>query len=182
MAILSNTCIQERLSNGSLKVEPPGIQGPASIDLHLDFDAGFKHLNKNNSVHFFKQAKERVLVLPPNSFGLALTKQKVSIPNELLANVEGRSSWGRLGLAVHITAGFIDPGFKGQIVLELHNCSNEHVHIPEDAAICQLSFTELTSPCSKPYSSKEHSYQNQKSIIESKYSITPMNHVYPKGL
>lgn len=137
---------------------------PASIDLRLGA-VDDRYLccdpSSEEGVHW---------LLEPGDFALATTLETVEIPADLAARVEGKSSWGRKGLAVHITAGFIDPGFKGQITLELKNMGNDPVVLDEDDYICQLSFFQLTSPALRPYGSAglgSH-YQNQSGITQSR--------------
>lgn len=123
---------------------------PASIDLRLwDFEGG--------------------PIIKPNEFTLASTAEWVDIPTDLAARIEGKSSWGRRGLAVHITAGFIDPGFRGRLVLELKNLGNEDIILYQGAYIAQLSFFQLSSKVARPYGSngvKSH-YQGQQGIQHS---------------
>ncbi len=89
----------------------------------------------------------------PGEFLLASTVETVRIPTDLVAQVNGKSSWARKGLIVHTTAGFIDPGFKGQITLELKNLSNSRLKIMPFVPICQLVFFQMTSPSERPYGS-----------------------------
>lgn len=117
---------------------------PASLELHLGGD--------------------EPLFMPPGHFVLAHTLETVSIGAYHVAQVNGKSSWGRLGILVHATAGFVDPGFRGQITLELKNLHHDKaVVLPAGAAICQLVFSTLNSPPSRLYGDpglRSH-YQNQ---------------------
>jgi dCTP deaminase len=90
----------------------------------------------------------------------------VSIPNGLVARIEGKSSVGRLGLMIHITAGYIDPGFNGPITLELYCVHPLPVMLYAGELIAQLSFHQMSSPAEKPYSGR---YQNAKGVESSKY-------------
>ena len=102
-------------------------------------------------------------VLHPGDFVLGTTKERVSIPDNLIAHVEGRSSLGRLAIVVHATAGICDPGYEGQITLELSNLGTAPVALTPDMRIAQLTFTELTSPAERPYGAERGSkYQGQK--------------------
>lgn len=101
-------------------------------------------------------------VLHPGDFVLGTTKERVGIPDDLIAHVEGRSSLGRLAIVVHATAGLADPGFEGKITLELSNLGTAPVALEPDMRIAQLTFTELTSPAERPYGKERGSkYQGQ---------------------
>jgi dCTP deaminase len=103
-------------------------------------------------------------VLHPGEFGLGSTIEAVVIPHDLVATVDGRSSIGRLAVVVHATAGFIDPGFEGQITLELSNIGPIPVKLYPGMRVAQLVFHELKSPAEMPYGSAERgsSYQGQR--------------------
>lgn len=107
--------------------------------------------------------------LDPGEFILATTIDHLDMPYDLAARVEGKSSLGRLGLAVHITAGFIDPGFQGRITLELKNLGPSQISVRRGQYIAQLSFHRLSSPALRPYGSPglNSHYQNQQGIEHS---------------
>ncbi len=156
--ILSDTDIAQRLADGSLMIDPldysiDPIQ-PASVDLRLS------DCKLSNGTRW----------IFPGEFLLASTLETVRIPPDLVAQVNGKSSLGRLGLSVHITAGFIDPGFQGQITLELHNCSNASIRLERRMKICQLVVQRLTSPAERPYGhpTRRSKYQNQTGITPSR--------------
>lgn len=107
------------------------------------------------------------LMLRPGEFALGATEEVVSIPNDLVARIEGKSSVGRAGLAVHITAGFIDPGFMGRITLEMVNLNPEKtVIVHAGRPIAQLSFHQMTSAAIRPY---EGRYQGDMDVVPSRY-------------
>jgi dCTP deaminase len=114
-------------------------------------------------------ATERVTVregegftLHPGDFALGSTVETVSIPNDLVAQVDGRSSVGRLAIVVHATAGLIDPGFQGQITLELSNIGRIPVRLYPGVRIAQIVLHQLTSPAERPYGQERGSgYQGQ---------------------
>lgn len=109
------------------------------------------------------------LRLEPEEFILGHTLERVEIPNYLVAQVEGRSSIGRLGITVHITAGYIDPGFRGHITLEIKNCSPRPVYLDPGMRIGQLVFTQLKTFAEEPYGVKPGGkYQNSEGVISSK--------------
>ncbi len=156
--ILSDVDIHDRLTDGDLVIDPldysiDPIQ-PASVDLRLS------DCKLSNGTRW----------IFPGEFLLACTLETVRIPADLVAQVNGKSSLGRLGLSVHITAGFIDPGFRGQITLELHNCSNASIRLERRMKICQLVLQRLTSPAERPYGhpSRRSKYQNQMGITPSR--------------
>ncbi|MFW6448368.1 MAG: dCTP deaminase [Halobacteriota archaeon] len=103
-----------------------------------------------------------VFILHPDDFVLGTTLERVEIPDDLIAHVEGRSSLGRLAVVVHATAGLADPGFRGKITLELSNLGTAPVALKPGMRVSQLTFTELTSPAERPYGAGRGSkYQDQ---------------------
>lgn len=177
--ILSDRDIRRRLEEGGLVVEPlddPGLQiQPASIDLRLGNE--FLEFERSNIPCIHPESEEeteeytrrRVVesgdeyVLHPGDFVLGTTYETVEIPDDLVARVEGRSSLGRLAVVVHATAGFVDPGYRGQITLELSNLGTAPVALrPEEMRISQIVLTELSSPAETPYGDERGSkYQDQ---------------------
>lgn len=126
--------------------DPSRLQ-PASLELTLAPD-------------FISQGRGGKVTIPGDHieitngmFVLGSTVEKVHIPRDLVAQVNGKSSWARKGLIVHTTAGFIDPGFKGTITLEFKNVSKYSIYLPIGAPICQLVFYQMTSPAERPYGS-----------------------------
>jgi dCTP deaminase len=176
--ILSDADILRRLEEGDLVVEPlddPDIQiQPASIDLRLGREfLEFQrtnipciHPNSEREVEEYVDEtiveREGEFILHPGDFVLGTTHERVEIPSDLIANVEGRSSLGRLAVVVHATAGLCDPGFRGKITLELSNLGMAPVALTPGMRISQLTFTELTSPAERPYGIERGSkYQDQ---------------------
>lgn len=176
--ILSDADILRRLEDGDLVIDPIDdfdlqIQ-PASVDLRLGRE--FLEFQRTNipcihpgSEHEVDQYVDETVVeegeefiLHPGDFVLGTTKERVEIPADLIAHVEGRSSLGRLAIVVHSTAGLCDPGFRGRITLELSNLGNAPVALTPEMRISQLTFTELTTPAERPYGSERGSkYQDQ---------------------
>ncbi|MFT7184105.1 MAG: dCTP deaminase [Oceanicoccus sp.] len=108
-------------------------------------------------------------VVHPGDFILGVTLEKVKLPADIVARVEGRSSLGRLGIIVHSTAGFIDAGFEGTITLEITNINNVPVALYPGMRVCQLAFETMSSPSEVPYGEKKSAkYQNQEMPQESK--------------
>jgi dCTP deaminase len=176
--ILSDRDIRKRIERGDLVIEPlddPELQiQPASVDLRLGRE--FLEFQHTNIPCIHPNAEEEVedyvdetlvpadgeFILHPGDFVLGTTKERVEIPADLIAHVEGRSSLGRLAIVVHATAGLADPGYKGQITLELSNLGAAPVALEPDMRISQLTFTELSSPAERPYGEERGSkYQDQ---------------------
>ncbi|AOW80656.1 MAG: dCTP deaminase [Halobacteriota archaeon] len=176
--ILSDGDILDRLESGTLVIEPlddPALQiQPASVDVRLGEE--FLEFQRTNIPSIHPQRENQVsdyvsetnvaegeeFILHPGDFVLATTKERVEIPSDLVAQVEGRSSLGRLAVITHATAGFVDPGFRGRITLELSNLGTAPVALSPGMRIAQLVFTELTSPAREPYGSERGSkYQDQ---------------------
>lgn len=177
--ILSDADIERRLEAGDLVVEPlsdPDLQiQPASIDLRLGHE--FLEFQRTNIPCIHPDAEQEVadyvtettvdegdeFILHPRDFVLGTTKERVEIPPDLLANVEGRSSLGRLAVVVHATAGVVDPGYRGQITLELSNLGTAPVALKPGMRISQLVFTEMKNAAERPYGSGRGSkYQDQR--------------------
>ncbi len=176
--ILSDRDILDRLRDGELVVEPIDdldmqVQ-PASIDLRLGSE--FLEFQRTNipCIHPNREAEVSdyvtethvpegdEFILHPGDFVLGTTKERVEIPPDLLASVEGRSSLGRLAVVIHATAGIVDPGYKGQITLELSNLGTAPVALSPGMRVSQLIFTEMKSAAERPYGTDRGSkYQDQ---------------------
>ncbi|MFB6077615.1 MAG: dCTP deaminase [Halarchaeum sp.] len=176
--ILSDADLLDRLEGGDLVVEPlddPELQiQPASIDVRLGRRfLEFQHANIP-CIHPMDETEvdeyvtetyiedDGEFILHPGDFVLGTTKERVEVPSDLVAQVEGRSSLGRLAVVVHATAGFIDPGFRGKITLELSNLGTAPVALSPNMRISQLVFTELRTEAARPYGAERGSkYQDQ---------------------
>lgn len=132
---------------------------PCSIDLHL----GDELKTLDGKTIDLTQGSYK---LKPQEFLLGSTMERVNVPFDLMARVEGKSSIARLGVMIHITAGFIDAGFNGNVTLEIYNCSDREFELFHGDAICQVAFETLTSPVETPYCGK---YQNSSGTVLSKY-------------
>ncbi len=178
--ILSDADIRARLARGDLKVAPLEDERlqiqPASIDVRLADEfvtylpSQVSCLDPNDPLTL-AVASQRLrvpygdaFVLHPGEFALGSTIEEVEIPVDLVATVDGRSSIGRLAVVVHATAGFIDPGFQGQITLELSNIGAIPVKLYPGMRVAQLVFHELKSPAEVPYgaANRGSSYQGQR--------------------
>ena len=116
-------------------------------------------------------AAEESFVIHPGEFCLGRTLEWVELPDDIVARIEGKSSLGRLGLIVHATAGFCDPGWKGTLTLELNNLTRVPIKLYPGLPIAQLSFMTLDRPALRPYGSPElgSHYQGQRAATESRY-------------
>jgi dCTP deaminase len=173
--VLSDRTIREALAAGRLVIEPIAEDAlqPASVDIRLDreFRVFRNHRDAYIDVRQSMEgltAIERVdddepFVLHPGEFVLGSTMERVTLPDDLVARVEGKSSLGRLGLLVHATAGYVDPGWDGHLTMELSNVSNLPVRLYFAMKIGQLSFLQLTTPAEHPYGSPalRSKYQGQ---------------------
>jgi dCTP deaminase len=113
-------------------------------------------------------------IVQPGEFVLGVTQESITVPNDLVVRVEGRSSLGRLGIIVHSTAGFVDPGFSGTITLEISNLNRLPVALYPSMRVCQIAFEQMTSPAETPYDKKPNSkYQGQVLPEESRLSVDP---------
>lgn len=166
MTILSDKTIIERLQRNDLMIHPCRLSDiqPCSIDLHLSQD--LKTINGET----YQLGPQSYLELEPHEFILGSTVEYVEIPNDLVGIVEGKSSLGRKGITAHVTAGYIDSGFKGNITLEIANLSSQPFKLYKDMPICQIVFETLTTPCLRPYGHEElnNHYQNSQGTILSR--------------
>jgi dCTP deaminase len=161
--ILSDRSIAEALASGRLVIDPIGEDAlqPASIDIRLDrqFRVFRQHRRAYIDVRepvddltdIEEVADDEPFVLHPGEFVLGSTLERVKLGNDIVARVEGKSSLGRLGLLVHATAGYVDPGWDGHLTMELSNVSNLPVRLYYGMKIGQLSFADLTTPADRPY-------------------------------
>jgi dCTP deaminase len=174
--LLSDRDIKSELGTGRIALEPfePAMIQPSSIDVRLD---RYFRLFDNHKYPFIDPAEDQPeltrlvevdhdqpFILHPGEFVLGSTFESVSLPDDVAARLEGKSSLGRLGLLTHSTAGFIDPGFSGHVTLELSNVATLPIKLWPGMKIGQMCFFRLTSPAEKPYGSSEYSsrYQGQR--------------------
>ncbi|MFT7111148.1 MAG: dCTP deaminase [Psychrobacter glaciei] len=187
---LSDGDIESALESGHIKLTPQpdskAISG-ISVDLRL---ANHFRVFSNNSVPFLDLSGEReqlnkeidqvmgkeiiiegdnAFFIHPGELVLGSTLESVEIPDNLVGWLDGRSSLARLGLMVHVTAGRIDPGWKGQVVLEFYNLGKMPLALKPEMIICALSFETLSSPATRPYMSRDNAkYKNQQGAISSR--------------
>lgn len=169
--ILSDKALRELLKDGQLMIAPlEEIQlQPASIDLRLGThylkvaEHRSSALDLVNKPEYEEIIAEEV-VIPPHAFLLATTREYVKLPDNLTAFVEGRSSIGRLGLFIQ-NSGWVDPGFEGEITIELYNANSLPIKLKSGVRICQLVFAQLDQKAAKPYHGK---YQGQRKATGSR--------------
>ena len=169
--ILSDKDIKKYIEEGKIKITPkPNFKeqlGSCSLDLHLgNVFKVFKHTKYpyidlktkfplENIMDIIKIKPPNALIIQPGGFILATTREKIALPSDMAARLDGRSSLGRLGIVIHITAARFDPGFKGKAVIELGNLGTLPVALYPGMKICALTFETLSSPCEVPYHKKD---------------------------
>jgi dCTP deaminase len=174
--LLSDRDIRSELASGRIGLDPLdlGMVQPSSIDVRLDrffrlFDNHkYQHidpaLDQPDLTRLVEVDSDEAFVLHPGEFVLGATFEVVSLPDDVAARLEGKSSLGRLGLLTHSTAGFIDPGFSGHVTLELSNVATLPITLWPGMKIGQLCFFRLSSPAEHPYGSEKYGsrYQGQR--------------------
>ena len=169
--ILSDVTLREKLDRGELVVEPleDYLIQPASIDLRLGNhflkvdENDFEIIRLDDPINYVEMEMDEIII-PPMSFLLATTMEYIKLPQDLTAFVEGRSSIGRIGLFVE-NAGWVDPGFEGELTLELYNANRQPIRLIAGRRICQLVFAQMDRPASAPYRGK---YQGQRKPMGSR--------------
>jgi dCTP deaminase len=187
--VLSDVTIREELAAGRIVIDPlvdDAIQ-PSSVDLRID---RFFRVFRNDSTPYIdpKQQQEdltelvevideRAFILHPNEFVLASTLERVQLPADIVARLDGKSSLARLGLLTHVTAGFVDSGWDGHLTLELSNVATLPIAIYPGMKIGQISFLRMTTAAEHPYGSRiaGSKYQGQKGPTPSRYYLNFKN-------
>ncbi len=181
--ILSDRSIREAVEQGRIALDPyePANVQPSSVDLRLDryFRVFRNHTqrvidvkeNQEDLTELVEIGEANPFILHPGEFVLGSTAERLSLADDLVARIEGKSSLGRLGLLIHSTAGFIDPGFDGHITLELSNVANLPITLYAGMRIGQVSFLNMTTPADNPYGSGAlgSKYQGQRGPTPSRY-------------
>jgi dCTP deaminase len=183
--VLSDRTIRREIEAGNIEIDPlaEGAIQPASVDLRLG--SQFR-VFRNSRVPFIDVKEEypdltelvtvegdQPFILHPGEFALAVTYERVRLPHTIVGRLEGKSSLGRLGLLVHSTAGYVDPGWNGALTLELSNVANLPIALYARMKVSQISFLRLTEPAEHPYGSKEagSKYQGQEGPTPSRYFL-----------
>jgi dCTP deaminase len=185
--VLSDGTIRRLVDEGRVTIEPwdPGMVQPASVDLRLgdSFRVFHNHLAPAIDLDNPPERLTELItvdtgasfVIHPGEFVLGATLERVSLPDDVVARIEGKSSLGRLGLIVHATAGFVDPGFTGTLTLEITNLTRIPIILWPGKPIAQLSFMALDRPAERPYGHPElgSHYHGQVEATESRYEGGP---------
>jgi dCTP deaminase len=185
--VLSDGTIRRLVAEGRVAIEPwdPGMVQPASVDLRLgdSFRVFHNHLAPAIDLdapparltELIEIAPGNSFVIHPGEFVLGATLEQVRLPDDVVARIEGKSSLGRLGLIVHATAGFVDPGFAGTLTLEITNLTRIPIILWPGKPIAQLSFMALDRPAERPYGHPElgSHYHGQVAATESRYEGGP---------
>ena len=180
--VLSDRTIRRLLDEGRIEIEPydETLLQPSSVDVRVDryfrvfHNARYPFIDVREPQEDLTELVEvdsEPFILHPGEFVLGSTLERIRLPDDLVARLEGKSSLGRLGLLIHSTAGFIDPGWDGHVTLELSNVANLPITIYPGMKIGQLSFVQLSEPAESPYGSGSlgSKYQGQKGPTPSRY-------------
>ena len=174
--VLSDRAIRRLIEAGRIGIDPyePALMQPSSLDVRVD---RLFRVFRNSRYPFIDVKAEQEgltelvevendepFILHPGEFVLGSTLERVRLPDDLVARLEGKSSLGRLGLLIHSTAGYVDPGWKGNLTLELSNVANLPIALYYGMRIGQISFFRMSSAVERPYGSPElrSRYQGQK--------------------
>jgi dCTP deaminase len=179
--VLSDVSIRRLLGEGRIEIEPydESLMQPSSLDVRVD---RYFRVFRNSRYPYIdvKQEQEELtelveiddetpFILHPGEFVLGSTLERVRLPDDLVARLEGKSSLGRLGLLIHSTAGYVDPGWNGFLTLELSNVANLPITIYPGMKIGQISFFRLTTEAETPYGGAGSKYQGQRGPTASRF-------------
>jgi len=183
--VLSDRSIREEVELGRIVVDPfdPGLVQPSSVDVRVDrsfrvfHNARYPYIDVRQPMDDLTEKVEvkgdEPFILHPGEFVLGQTLERVTLPDDLVARLEGKSSLGRLGLLIHSTAGFVDSGFSGNLTLELSNVANLPITIYHGMPIGQISFMRMDGPVDRPYGSGDtgSKYQGQAEPTPSRFYL-----------
>jgi dCTP deaminase len=181
--VLSDRTIRRLLEAGRIEIEPfdESLVQPSSVDVRVDrffrvfHNARYPYIDvrepQEELTELVEVDDETPFILHPGEFVLGSSLERIRLPDDVVARLEGKSSLGRLGLLIHSTAGFIDPGWDGHVTLELSNVANLPITIYYGMKIGQLSFVQMTEAAERPYGSGElgSKYQGQRGPTPSRY-------------
>lgn len=184
--VLSDRTIKELIGAGKIGIDPyqeKRVQ-PSSVDLTLgDRIRVFANNHRHGLVDLRQPLEDltelvtlepgKPFILHPQEFVLGITHERITLPDDLVGRLEGKSSLGRLGLLIHSTAGFVDPGWGGRLTLELANILNLPITLYAGMPVAQISFMQLTTPVERPYGSPTlaSKYQGDTDPMPSKYHL-----------
>ena len=186
-SVLSDGTILRLVDEGAITIEPwdPAMVQPASVDLRLGNTFRVFHNHRTAAIDLaappanlteqISIGDDEPFIIHPGEFVLGRTLEWVELPDDIVARIEGKSSLGRLGLIVHATAGFVDPGWKGTLTLEITNLTRVPIVLWPGKAIAQLSFMTLDAPAERPYGHRDlgSHYAGQFDATESRYGAAP---------
>jgi dCTP deaminase len=186
-SVLSDGTIRRLIAEGHVLIDPwdDAMVQPASVDLRLGTSFRVFHNHRitaidladppRNLTELVEVQDDESFVIHPGEFVLGRTQEHVELPDDIVARIEGKSSLGRLGLIVHATAGFVDPGFKGTLTLEITNLTRVPIILWPGKPIAQLSFMALDQPAERPYGHPDlgSHYHGQTEATESRYEGGP---------
>ncbi len=181
--VLSDSAIRRLIEAGRIGIDPyePALMQPSSLDVRVDRlfrvfrNSRYPYIDvkveQEGMTELIEVEDDEPFILHPGEFVLGSTLERVTLPDDLVARLEGKSSLGRLGLLIHSTAGFIDPGWDGHVTLELSNVANLPITIYPGMKIGQLSFVQMSEPAETPYGSGTlgSKYQGQRGPTPSRY-------------
>jgi dCTP deaminase len=183
--VLSDRTIRQEIEAGRLVLDPyePAMVQPSSVDVRVDnrfrvfHNARYPFIDVRQPMEDLTELVEvsgdEPFILHPGEFVLGQTLERVRLPDDLVARLEGKSSLGRLGLLIHSTAGFVDAGFEGNLTLELSNVANLPITIYHRMPIGQISFMRMDGPVESPYGSDAagSKYQGQAEPTPSRFYL-----------
>jgi dCTP deaminase len=181
--VLSDRTIKAEIAAGRLVFDPydPDLVQPSSVDMRVDRrfrvfrNARYPYIDVRKPMEDLTEPiameGDEPFILHPGEFVLGQTLERVRLPDDLVARLEGKSSLGRMGLLIHSTAGFVDAGFEGNLTLELSNVANLPITIYHGMPIGQISFMRMDMPVERPYGSEEagSKYQGQAEPTPSRF-------------
>ncbi len=182
-SVLSDGTIRRLVAQGTIGIDPwdPALVQPASVDVRLGNSFRVFHNHRTSAIDLrdpptnltepITIGPDDPFVIHPGEFCLGATLEHVTLPDDIVARIEGKSSLGRLGLIVHATAGFCDPGWRGTLTLELNNLTRVPIRLWAGLPVAQLSFMMLDRPAERPYGHADlgSHYQGQVNATESRY-------------
>jgi dCTP deaminase len=181
--VLSDRTIRAEIDSGRIVIDPfdPDLIQPSSVDVRVDrqfrvfHNARYPYIDVRKPMDDLTEAVtvpgDRPFILHPGEFVLGQTLERVTLPDDLVARLEGKSSLGRLGLLIHSTAGFVDSGFSGNLTLELSNVANLPITIYHGMPIGQISFMRMDGPVERGYGSRGNKYQGQTEPTPSRFYL-----------
>jgi len=183
--VLSDRSIRQEIEDGRIVIDPyeERLVQPSSVDVRVDRrfrvfrNSRYPYIDVRQQMEELTEPVsiegEEPFILHPGEFVLGQTLERISLPDDLVARLEGKSSLGRLGLLIHSTAGFVDPGFSGNITLELSNVANLPITIYHGMPIGQISFMRMDQPVEHPYGAGANAskYQGQGEPTPSRYYL-----------